>query len=149
MEEIKRIEMEEADKLMWNTTRLLDKTRNNVLGRFGLTYLQFEILEAIYHISKREVEVIQIDLSERTQINPMTTSTILRNLEKRGLIERKRGLINTRTVEVRLTAEGESVYHEAQDKIAKMREMVYADLELMKFTNQLLKLSDKLYKVNY
>lgn len=53
MELLKGTEVLQVDKLMWNTTSLLGKTRNNVLGRYGLTYLQFEILEGIYHILKK------------------------------------------------------------------------------------------------
>lgn len=150
MEEVreKRMEMSEVDNLLWNTTRLLMKTRENILAEFGFTYLQFEILEAIYQISKKNRAVIQIALSEQTQINPMTTSTILRNLQKRGLIERKRGLKNTRTVEVNLTPKGESVYHQAQKKVSKMREKVYSDVDLLQLAGQLSGLSDRLQKAN-
>lgn len=146
MELLKGTEVLQVDKLMWNTTSLLDKTRNNVLGRYGLTYLQFEILEGIYHISKKEAEVIQIDLAERTKICPMTTSTILCNLQKRDLIERERGLVNTRTVEIKLTAQGKSVYFQAKKDLVEMKERVYKDIDLMKFTNQLFNLSEKLQK---
>lgn len=150
MEEVRerRMGMSEVDNLLWNTTRLLMKTRENILAEFGFTYLQFEILEAIYQISKKSRAVIQITLSEQTQINPMTTSTILRNLQNRGLIERKRGLKNTRTVEVKLTPGGESVYLQAQRKVSKMREKIYSDVDLLQLVNQLLELSDKLQKIN-
>jgi len=138
-----------VDTLMWKVTRLLGKTKKTILDEFDLTCSQYEILAAIYQFSKDNNGVIQISLSERTQIDPMTTSTVLRNLEKRGLIKRERGLVNTRTVEVKLTKTGKEVYNCARKKIEQMREDIYQNLDQQQFTNQLLLLSDKLNKVNY
>ncbi len=151
MEDLKTIEKKfsRVDSLMWKVTRLLSKTKKSILDEFDLTCSQFEILGAIYQLSKNNIEVIQINLSEKTQIDPMTTSTILRNLQKRGLIKRERGLINTRTVEVKLTELGQDVYVLAQKKIELMREDIYQNLDQQQFTNQLLLLSDKLNKVNH
>jgi len=151
MKDLKTIEKKfsRVDSLMWKVTRLLSKTKKSILDEFDLTCSQFEILGAIYQLSKNNIEVIQINLSEKTQIDPMTTSTILRNLQKRGLIKRERGLINTRTVEVKLTELGKDVYVLAQKKIELMREDIYQNLDQQQFTNQLLLVSYKLNKVNH
>ena len=135
-----------VDNLMWKVTKLLTKKKKMILDEFGLTCSQFDILTAIHHFSKSNNEVIQINLSEKTQIDPMTTSTVLRNLEKRGLIKRERGLINTRTVEVSLTREGKELYDKAQQKTEKMRTELYRNLDQKQFASQLLILSDKLNK---
>lgn len=135
-----------VDNLMWKVTKLLGKRKKEILDEFDLTCSQYEILVAIYQFSKNNNEVIQINLSEKTQIDPMTTSTILRNLQKRGLIKRERGLVNTRTVEVKLTKSGKEVCKLAQNKIEQMREDVYQDINQQNFTNQLLLLSNKLNK---
>jgi DNA-binding MarR family transcriptional regulator len=135
-----------VDNLMWKVTKLLHKKKKMILEEFDLTCSQFDILTAIYQASINKEEVIQINLSEKTNIDPMTTSTILRNLQKRGLIRRERGLINTRTVEVELTESGKELYYMAQKNIEKMREDIYQHLDQKQFTSQLLILSDKLNK---
>lgn len=135
-----------VDGLMWKVTRLLIKKKRMILDKFELTCSQFEILTAINQFSKENNEVIQINLSEKTQIDPMTTSTILRNLQKRGLIKRERGLINTRTVEVKITDAGKHLYNKAQKEINKMREDIYKNIDQNQLANQLLKLSDILNK---
>jgi len=134
------------DNLMRTVTKLLAKKKKAILDEFGLTCSQFDILTAIYQFSKSNTEIIQINLSEKTQIDPMTTSTILRNLQKRGLIKRERGLVNTRTIEVTLTIPGKELYQKAQQKIDKMVEEIYQSLDQQQFTSQLLILSNKLNK---
>lgn len=143
---IKEGQLTRVDNLMWRVTKLLTKKKKMILDEFELTCSQFDILAAIYSFSKNNNEVIQINLSEKAQIDPMTTSTVLRNLQKRGLIERERGLINTRTVEVNLTQDGKDLYIRAQQKIEKMRTELYQNLDQKQFTSQLLILSDTLNK---
>jgi len=79
------------DLLLGRITKLWTRTKKQILDNCGLTHSQFEILSAIYHFTASRHEIIQIHLSEKTGIDPMATSTILRNLEKKGLITRVRG----------------------------------------------------------
>lgn len=137
------------DSLMWKVTKLLSKRKKKILDEFDLTCSQYDILAAIFQCSKTNNEVIQINLSERTQIDPMTTSSILRNLQKKGLIERERGLVNTRTVEVSLTDAGRNLYILAHKKISQMQDEVYQNLDQQVLASQLLLLSDKLNAVSY
>lgn len=138
-----------VDSLMWDVTKLLFKRKRAILDRFALTCSQFEILAAINQLDRDHKEIIQINLSEKTHIDPMTTSTVLRNLQKRGLIRRERGLVNTRTVEVKLTPSGKKLYNTAQLEIDKMREDIYQNIDQKAFSMQLLKLSNKLNELNY
>lgn len=144
--EIQERQLSRVDSLMWKVTKLLTKKKKMILDEFELTCSQFDILAAIHYFSKNNNEVIQINLSERTQIDPMTTSTILRNLEKRSLIKRERGLINTRTVEVKLTQTGKDLYTMARQKIETMRIDLYKNLDQKQFASQLSILSDTLNK---
>lgn len=138
-----------VDNLMWKVTKLLTKKKKMILDGFQLTCSQFDILAAIHHFSMSSDEVIQINLSEKTQIDPMTTSTVLRNLQKRGLIKRERGLVNTRTIEVELTESGKVLYNLAQEGLDRMKEDIYQNLDEKELASQLVKLSNKLNKINY
>ena len=143
---IKERQFSRVDNLMWKVTKLLTKRKKAILEEFDLTCSQFDILAALYQSSVHKNDVIQISLSEKTNIDPMTTSTVLRNLQKRGLIKRERGLINTRTVKVELTDSGKELYKLAQLKIEKLRTELYQNLDQQQLTSQLLILSDKLNK---
>jgi len=138
-----------VDNLIWKVTKLLIKKKKHILEEFDLTCSQYDILSAIYQSAGNKTEIIQISLSEKTQIDPMTTSTVLRNLQKRGLIKRERGLINTRTVEVEITQSGKQLYNLAQEKIDKMKEEIYQNLDQQELTSQLSKLSDTLIKSKF
>lgn len=146
----KEIEVLQVDNLMWKVTRLLLRRKRTILSEFDLTCSQYEILGAVDYFSQNNDKAIQINLSEKTQIDPMTTSSILRSLQKRGLIERKRAIINTRTIEVKFTKQGENIYIDAKRKMNQMQEYIYEYIDCQCLIDQFLfllaKLSDPLLK---
>lgn len=135
--------------IMWQVIKQMYRIKKHDLEQFGLTCSQFEIMSAIYQISKTREEIIQINLSEKTQIDPMTTSTILRNLQRRGLITRERSQTNTRTVIVQITPSGEDLYKRALYKVGKTTEYIYQNTNDKLLISQLLILSDKLNNLNF
>lgn len=136
-----------VDTLMWKASKLLAKRKKVILDEFELTCSQFDILAAIVYTTQHNQEVIQIELAENANIDPMTTSTILRNLEKRGLISRERGLINTRTVEVEISESGLGLYNKASKKIETLQQCIYKSLDCSQLSSQLEVLTDKLNKL--
>ena len=58
--------------LIWRVTKFWQRGKHKILDEFGLTSPQLELLGAIYHMSKREIEATQIVLSQETDIDPMT-----------------------------------------------------------------------------
>ncbi|GAE85377.1 MarR family winged helix-turn-helix transcriptional regulator [Bacteroides reticulotermitis] len=138
-----------VDNLIWRVAKQLNKRKRAVLEEFDLTCSQYDLLAAIWQSTREKKGVIQVDLAERTQIDPMTTSTILRNLQKRNLIIRERGLVNTRTVEIELTYSGSRLYQIAKKQIDQMREETYQSVDQQQIISQLLILSNKLNKSNH
>ena len=138
----------EIDHLFNQVIKLWTKRKKQVLDNCGLTHSQFEILSAIYHFTVSRQEIIQIDLSEKTGIDPMTTSTILRNLEKKQFVTRMRGTENTRVVYIKLTAEGIDVYKCAFSSISEMNNSLYCRVNRNNLVKQLRLLSDELCKIN-
>lgn len=138
-----------VDNLIWRVAKQLNKRKRAVLEEFDLTCSQYDLLAAIWQSTREKKGVIQVDLAERTQIDPMTTSTILRNLQKRNLIIRERGLVNTRTVEIELTYSGSRLYQMAKRQIDQMREETYQSVDQQQIISQLLILSNKLNKSNH
>jgi len=141
--------LHKVDILMWQVIKLMIRNKKQILERFGLTCSQFEIISAIYHFSRIKTEIIQIDLSSRTEIDPMTTSTIVRNLQKKGLVTRHRSVLNTRAIIVELTQEGLDLFEQALLQVNSWSDLIYQDVNKRYLTTQLLKLFDKLNKLNY
>ncbi|MBP1618722.1 MAG: MarR family transcriptional regulator [Bacteroidetes bacterium] len=136
------------DMHMLHVTRSLIKNKNSILGEFGLTCSLFEILSAINDLGRNKKDIIQIDLSKKTSIDPMTTSTCLRALEKRGLISRSRGVQNARIILIEMTPEGREVYSNALLKINRANEFLYQDIDKKLLVDQLSELSLKLSRTN-
>ena len=105
--------------LIWKVSKYWQRGKLRLLGEFGLTGSQLELLGAIYHMSRENIEATQIILSQETGIDPMTTSTILRNLQKKGLISRRESVTDTRARIVEVTKSGSELFERA---IAKVRE---------------------------
>lgn len=137
-----------VDLLIGHVVKLWMRNKKQILDKFGLTSSQYEILSAIHVLNRMKKDIIQIDLSDETGIDPMTTSTILRNLEKNNIITRVRGTMNTRVIYIQLTNNGKSVYNAASSKIDDCCNSLYRNINTQVLADQLLTLSSELNKIN-
>jgi len=150
MEKVKTMNMKgiNVDSLIGHVFKLWLRTKKQILDEFGLTSPQYDVLSAICFLGSRKKEIIQINLSEETGIDPMTISTILRNLEKHNIITRVRGTVNTRVVYVELTESGKVLYEMASSKMLMCCNNLYRNIDEKNLTSQLLVLSNELNKLN-
>ncbi len=72
------------------------------LHRRGLTTTQFAVLEALYHLGS----LSQVELSRKLLTSTGNITTVLQNLEKRGLICRERSSEDQRFIRVSITGSG-------------------------------------------
>jgi DNA-binding MarR family transcriptional regulator len=77
------------------------------LKRIELTHPQFIVLASLGYLSQQRKEIDQVDISTQSDIDVMTTSTIVRNLEKSGLVNRKNSILDTRAKCIILTELGQ------------------------------------------
>lgn len=108
--------------LLWQIMKIWQRGKHRMLDEFGLTASQMEVLSAVRHLSMTEKEVSQIMISNITNVDPMTTSTILRNLQKKKLITRKSSKTDTRARTVEITEDGVNILIKAKEKIEKATE---------------------------
>lgn len=109
--------------LLWRIMRLWQRDRQKFLDEFNTTISQLEILGGIYYlVNVEKKETTQILLSQETGIDPMTTSTILRNLEKKGLVIRKPSQKDTRARIVEVTKAGYDLLLAAMHRLKKTQE---------------------------
>jgi MarR family transcriptional regulator, organic hydroperoxide resistance regulator len=99
--------------LLWQVTNLWQREIKKALEQYGLTHSQFVLLASIYWLVAHKEEVTQIVLSAHTKIDPMTTSTVLRTLQQKGLVQRQEHLTDTRAKTVGLTEEGKKIIKKA------------------------------------
>lgn len=97
---------ESSGFLLWQVTNLWQREIKKALEQYGLTHSQFVLMASIYWLTIHKQEVTQIVLSNHTKIDPMTTSTVLRTLQARGLVERHEHETDTRAKTVILSELG-------------------------------------------
>lgn len=92
--------------LLWKVSNSWQRQIKKALKPFNLTHSQFVILTNIYWLTTQKIEITQIKLSQVTQIDPMTTSTIIKNLIQRNLITRREHSTDTRAKLIDITNKG-------------------------------------------
>lgn len=134
--------------LMWRITKIWQRGKNRILDEFGLTGPQLELLGAIYHMSRFKIETTQIVLSQETDIDPMTTSTILRNLQKKGLISRRESTTDTRARIVEVTKSGSDLFEKAIIKVKKSHNKLLENIDKETLRVQLQNLLQEIDRLN-
>ncbi|MDO5106142.1 MarR family winged helix-turn-helix transcriptional regulator [Capnocytophaga sp.] len=114
--------------LLLQVTNLWQREIKKILQPFDLTHPQFMILASIYWFSLKKEEITQVLLSNFTQIDPMTTSQIVRNLEKKTFIIRKEHQTDTRAKIVKMTDKGEDSIKKAIFEVEEFDKRFFAKL---------------------
>src|SRR3954462_7078975 len=91
--------------LLWQVTNLWQREIKKALEKYDLTHSQYVLLASIHWLTLQKQDVTQVVLSSNTKIDPMTTSTVLRTLQTKGLLKRQEHSTDTRAKTVVLTEE--------------------------------------------
>jgi MarR family transcriptional regulator, organic hydroperoxide resistance regulator len=114
--------------LLWQVTNLWQREIRKALEKFDLTHSQFVLMASIHWLSLHQQDVTQILLSSHTKIDPMTTSTVLRTLQSKGLIVRQEHATDTRAKTVALTDTGKKIIKQAVKAVEKFDREFFAVL---------------------
>ena len=104
---------ESSGFLLWQVTNLWQREIKLALAKFDITHSQFVLLASILWLSQFEEPITQVLLSNHTKIDPMTTSTVLRTLQKKGFLQRTEHATDTRAKTVVLTKPGIDIARQA------------------------------------
>jgi len=99
--------------LMWQASMLWQRKLKTGLDTISITHAQFLLLAALQYIGTQKGIVSQQDLATHVRIDKMMTSKILRTLQKKGLITRKKNKMDTRSKTLALSEEGEALLAKA------------------------------------
>ncbi|QIX62311.1 MarR family transcriptional regulator [Hymenobacter sp. BT18] len=133
---------ESSGFLLWQVTTLWQRGIKKALDGIDLTHPQFVILASLLWLSKQKDSITQIDLSVHSKIDPMTTSTIIRTLQRKQLVNRQEHHSDTRAKTITLTPEGAAATKRAVGLIEQFDADFFAALETKKssFNQELLTL---------
>lgn len=132
MQENSPFQVEKAEEstgfLLWQVTNLWQRELRKALEQFDLTHAQFVLLASSHWLNLQNEEVTQISLSNHTKIDPMTTSTVLRTLQTKNLIQRKEHSTDTRAKAIVLTEKGVDVVGKAVRVVEDFDNAFFASL---------------------
>jgi DNA-binding MarR family transcriptional regulator len=136
---------ESSGFLLWQVTNLWQREIKKALDPFELTHSQFVLMASIHWLTLHKQDVTQILLSAHTKIDPMTTSTVLRTLQTKGLLQRQEHLTDTRAKTVGLTEEGKKIIKQAIKTVETFDKIFFATLgnQTKIFNGQLLTLLEQ------
>ena len=133
---------ESSGFLLWQVTNLWQREIKKALEKYDLTHSQFVLLASIHWLTLHKQDVTQIALSSHTKIDPMSTSTVLRTLQTKGLLKRQEHSTDTRAKTVALTEKGIAIVKQAVKTVEKFDNDFFQTLgsKTKEFNNYLQKL---------
>ena len=136
---------ESSGLLFWQVATMWQRTIKKSLHTLDLSHTQFVLLAVIQQLSEEGKVVTQKEISDYSQVDVMTVSSVLRLLEKRGWINRLAHPTDTRANQIRITIEGEKLVHLAIPLIEEVdEEFFFQDPEKLKvFMTLLAELKNK------
>jgi len=99
--------------LLWQVTNLWQREIKKALEKYDLTHSQYVLMASTHWLALNNQDVTQVLLSSHTKIDPMTTSTVLRTLQTKGLLKRQEHITDTRAKTVGLTDNGKKIIKQA------------------------------------
>jgi DNA-binding MarR family transcriptional regulator len=119
---------ESSGFLLWQVTNLWQREIKKALEPYDLTHSQFVLMASIHWLTLQQEDVTQILLSSHTKIDPMTTSTVLRTLQSKGLLQRHEHSTDTRAKVVGLTDQGRELIKQAVKTVETFDRTFFAKL---------------------
>ncbi|MCC6768962.1 MAG: MarR family transcriptional regulator [Bacteroidia bacterium] len=122
--------------VMWQLGMLWQRKIKSGLDTIGITYAQFLLLASLDFLSTQKNLVSQQDIAKHCRIDKMMTSKILRILQKKGLIQRRKNKMDSRAKTLALSESGVEVVGKAYKIIGKTDDDFLSPLGLnsMNFT---------------
>lgn len=114
---------------LWKVSNAWQRAIRAALAPLGVTHAQFVLLAtAAWHSSKDGKPLSQRQLSERSGVDVMTTSQVVRALEEAGLVERSVHADDPRARAITVTAEGLAIVRRAIVVVEDVDEKFFAPL---------------------
>lgn len=114
--------------LLRQVTNHWQREIKKALERYDLTHAQFVLLASILWLSQTKDSITQIEISSHANMDAMTTSTVLRTLQAKGLISRQEHPTDTRAKTIQLTPEGKNIVKKSVKTVEQFDAAFFAPL---------------------
>lgn len=115
--------------LLWHASKLWQHKLNLALKPLRLSSTNAVILSNLLHLTLEKKAANQVVLARLSGVDPMTTSTAIRALERKGYIDRVTDRTDKRAMQLQLTSLGEQAAHKALEVIAHTHVQFFSPLE--------------------
>ena len=112
--------------LLWRVTNQWQATIRRALAEFGLTHVQFVLLAALTW-SGEPAGITQAALARTTRSDPMMVSQVIRALEAKRLVERRRDGTDARAIRVVATGDGKALAARANTVVEEADAAFFGD----------------------
>jgi DNA-binding MarR family transcriptional regulator len=114
--------------LLWRLAIRWRAALDRALAPLGLTSAQYGVLASLYGLSRGGGQPSQRELADFAGLEPMQVSKIARSLERSGLVERASNPVDTRAVQLRITAPGIQAVAAGRKKVLELEDQRLAPL---------------------
>ena len=97
------------DYFLWQVYSQWQKRKNKLISELDLTSAQMTVLTTLYWLKQNDKDTIQATISDFSNMDRMTTSQVIRTLQKKGFVVRQEHPRDTRAKTVELTEAGLSI----------------------------------------
>ena len=98
---------------IYSTQKLVNKYYQHALAPYHITYTQFIVLETLWEEEKLSLN----EIGQRVGLESNTLTPLLKRLEDKKLIIRKRPAANKRQLTIRLSANGKRLHDELEQHL--------------------------------
>jgi len=135
----------ETGLLVWQVSGLWEKQMKVVLGKQGLTYMQFVLLQRLHELETLVKPITQIKLAQYANTEPMLTSKALRVLEEKAWVRRKKDAVDTRANQIVLTEKGIKRMEKALESVLALEQTFFGviDTKRSQFSKNLQKIFEE------
>lgn len=116
--------------LLWQVSNLWQKMQRKALLEFDLTHVQFVLLAGIGWLEGKLPDVSQAILSKHAKTDLMMTSQVLRTLENKKLILRKKNDNDPRAFSLSLTPLGKNKLQKALKVVEEVDHHFFSSLSV-------------------
>lgn len=113
--------------VMWRVLHRYVREVDHALAPLDLTHLQFTTLAMAAWLARAGEPVTQTELARHGDIHPMQVSHMLKALEDKGMVARRRSTTDVRAKHVEVTTAGSEVLRRALPVVIDVQHQVFGD----------------------
>ena len=113
--------------VLWRITSRYQREMDRTLGSNDLSHMQFVTLALVGWLERSSTVATQVELASYGGIHPMQLSQMLKILEAKQLVLRKRAAVDSRAKQLALTRKGFELLRKALPKAVEVQSRLFGE----------------------